>query len=200
MSKTSTKQRIGIWIITIAMIVGTIFSFAGIIIMNINNAEQQKAMQQLQSEYTAKVNALSDKYIDLVKSYQSYPTKFDGSTVTAVSYMDLKEGTGAVIGKDTDYVAYYIGWTPDGVIFDESLDETSNKLNPPIETKSLISGWSEAVAGMKIGGIREITIPADKAYGKQGSGKIKPDTPIRFIVFALPASEAVPMPDYSKAV
>lgn len=183
------------------MVIGTIVSFAGIIIMNVNNAEQQKALQQMQNEYTAKLNALSDKYIDLVKSYQSYPAKFDASNINTVTYKDLKEGSGAVIGKDTDYVAYYIGWTPDGVIFDESLNVASNNLNPPIETRNLIPGWSEAVEGMKIGGIREITIPADKAYGKQGSGdKIKPDTPIRFIVFALPASEAVPPPEYSKVI
>lgn len=199
MSKTSTKQRIGIWIITIAMVLGTIVSFVGIVVMNINDVERQKQLQAMQDEYMAKVRALSSKYYDLVNSYESYPSKFDPATVTTVTYKDLVVGTGEVIGPDTKYVAYYIGWTPDGVIFDQSIDTKSQLLNPPLEPVGLIPGWSEGVAGMKIGGVREITIPAEKAYGKQGSGtKIKPDTPIRFIVFALPASDAIAPPDYSK--
>lgn len=198
-SSTSKKQRIGIWIITIAMVVGTIFSFASIIFININEAERQATIERLNNEYTAKVKELSDKYYSLVFGYEGYPKAFDGSTVTGLTTNDLKIGDGEVIESGDNYVAYYIGWTPDGKIFDQSVDTVNQTLNPPINPVGLISGWSEGVKGMKVGGVREITIPSDKAYGKEGRGEtIKPDTPLKFIVFALPKSDAVTIPDYSK--
>jgi hypothetical protein len=49
---------------------------------------------------------------------------------------------------------------------------------------------------MKIGGVREITLPSDKAYGEQGSGdSIPPNTPLKFIVMAIPLPEQIPQPE-----
>lgn len=40
--------------------------------------------------------------------------------------------------------------------------------------------------GMKIGGVREVTIPSDKAYGETGQGNIiPPNTPLRFVIMAI---------------
>ncbi len=51
---------------------------------------------------------------------------------------------------------------------------------------SLIPGWAEGVIGMRVGGVREITIPSDLAYKDQGSGNdIPPNTPIKFIVYVI---------------
>jgi hypothetical protein len=51
--------------------------------------------------------------------------------------------------------------------------------------------------GMKIGGVRELTIPSDKAYGETGSGdNIPPNTPIRFIVMAIPLPATIEQPSY----
>ena len=48
----------------------------------------------------------------------------------------------------------------------------------------VIPGWSEGLVGMKVGGRRELVIPAEQAYGDQppaGSG-IKPGETLVFVV------------------
>ena len=51
---------------------------------------------------------------------------------------------------------------------------------------------------MKIGGIRELTIPAAKAYGDKGSGEdIPANTPIKFVVMAIPKPAEITPPDFS---
>lgn len=200
---TPKKQRIGIWIIAAVMLVGTLGSFAVMVLANENSqqdlAEQQKLyddyMKQLEKqkaedERTAKM--LSDKYYSEFAKYRDMPASFDESSVgDTVATNDLKAGDGAEIKEGTKYKAYYIGWTPKGTVFDSSFDDKS--LKAPIDTSqmSLIEGWNKGVVGMKVGGVREITIPSDLAYGEEGSGeKIGPNTPIKFIVMIIETVEA----------
>lgn len=210
MASTSRGQRIGIWVITVTMIVGTIMSFAVIIIANNNQQNESKTQQEkynkfqtAMSEYQAKVDAqtaeLSGKYYETMKAYASYPAAFDKDAVKEVTTKDLTVGTGAELTKDTSYNAYYIGWNPEGKIFDQSIDTTTNKLKAPISGTGLISGWTEGVVGMKFGGVREITIPSSKAYGSAGSGDlIAPYTPIKFIVMVIEPTETFAQPDVSE--
>ena len=46
----------------------------------------------------------------------------------------------------------------------------------------VIKGWDEGLVGMKAGGQRELIIPADKGYGATGSGTIKPNETLIFVV------------------
>jgi FKBP-type peptidyl-prolyl cis-trans isomerase FkpA len=65
----------------------------------------------------------------------------------------------------------------------------------------LIQGWKEGMKGMKIGGIREITIPSDKAYGESGQGDdIPANTPLKFVVMAIPAPAAIEQPEVPAAL
>ncbi|MCJ7750718.1 MAG: FKBP-type peptidyl-prolyl cis-trans isomerase, partial [Armatimonadetes bacterium] len=52
----------------------------------------------------------------------------------------------------------------------------------PLGAGSVIKGWDEGVAGMKIGGVRKLIIPADMGYGSGGSGPIPPDSTLIFEV------------------
>lgn len=205
---TSKSQRIGIWIIAVVLAVGTIGSFFAIILANDNSKiDQQSAQQQeekynkLIAEYQAKVaeqnKGLSAQYYPTLSQYKGEVAKFTADEVKSLGIRDLKIGDGEEIKKDTKYSAYYIGWNPEGKIFDQSIDGES--LKSPIDgTSGLITGWTEGVIGMKIGGVRELTIPADKAYGDKGGSDqslIPPHTPLKFIVMAIPTPATVPIPD-----
>lgn len=189
---TPKAQRIGILVIAIVMIVGTIGSFAMLILAN-NNAlseqeKQAKDYQALMEKQQKEAQELSDKYSPVLKEYRDRPAPFDSEAVgDKVTHVDLKEGDGAVLTKDSPYRAYYIGWNPKGKVFDSSFEGDS--LKPPLDVSPgmLIPGWYDGVEGMKLGGIREITIPSDLAYKDQDKGPdLPPNTPLKFIIMAIP--------------
>lgn len=191
---TSKGTRIGIWIIAVVMLVGTIGSFLVMVLANDNQQVDQKRLETLMSEHQQKVDEqakkLSEKYYPTMSTYASVPAEFNADDVKELSRKDLVMGTGEEITKDSAYSAYYIGWNPKGVIFDQSIE--GNSLKSPISGGNLIEGWNEGVIGMKMGGVRELTIPSAKAYGEQGSGEnIPANTPIKFIVMVIPAVEEV---------
>lgn len=203
----SKSQRIGIWVIAVVMAVGTIGSFFVIILANDNAKIDQSVAQKRQDEmtkkyqeYQDKVNAQADElsktYYPIFSVYGDRVAAFDKSSVKELTTEDLKVGDGEEIQDGTSYSAYYIGWNPDGKIFDQSID--GEKLKSPIKGQGLIEGWTEGVKGMKIGGVRLLTIPAEKAYGERGQGdSIPPHTPLKFIVFAITSPEEIPMPDFA---
>lgn len=193
---TPKSQRIGIWIIAVVMVIGTIGSFAVMILANDNAKTDQDQQNKLYEEYQKQLDEqkkqageLSNRYYPEFKQYQSSPAPFEADAVGAtVAVNDLKTGDGSVLEKDTKYQAYYIGWNPKGKMFDSSFD--GDKLKQPIDTSQVntIPGWQQGVIGMKVGGIREMTIPSDLAYGEQGQGNdIPPNTPIKFIVMVIAA-------------
>jgi len=195
---TPRSQRIGIWIIAIIMVVGTLGSFLLMAMGTQNNSIDQVALQEAYTKYQAdtekQVKELSNKYYSDFNKYTLIPSPFKSEDIKEVSKKDLKNGDGLEIKKDTKYSAYYIGWNPKGVVFDQSISDKS--LKAPIAGEGLIPGWTEGVIGMKFGGVREITIPSDKAYGSNGRGEdIPPNTPIKFVVMVIQKSPEIPIPD-----
>jgi peptidylprolyl isomerase len=48
--------------------------------------------------------------------------------------------------------------------------------------RQVIKGWEQGIEGMRVGGRRQLTVPADLAYGDHGQGAILPNEPIVFVV------------------
>ena len=98
------------------------------------------------------------------------------------------DSEGNAVAYDTDYAAYYIGWLSDETIFDSSFDTTESptSLKTPLSgSGSMIQGWLEGIEGMKIGGVREITIPSVMAYGETEQGSIPANSPLKFIIMLI---------------
>jgi FKBP-type peptidyl-prolyl cis-trans isomerase len=214
MSTTSKKQRIVIWGILILTVFSTIALYAGIVVTQQNTAKETAEATEAQTKLnenlevqkakvaakvaeliTPKANELSSQYYSEFSGYKSKVGAFNSASITELKTEDLKSGDGTEITSDfTDYSLYYIGWQPDGTIFDSSIDGESLKA-PLAGDGSYITGWSEGVIGMKIGGVRELSIPSDKAYGESGSGTegedgyIAPNTPLKFVVMAIPKAD-----------
>jgi peptidylprolyl isomerase len=105
-----------------------------------------------------------------------------GAPPTKLVVKDLKEGTGAAVASTDTVTVNYIGVAcSTGKIFDSSWSRGQTAQFP---LNQVIKGWTEGLAGMKVGGSRLLGIPADLAYGSQppaGSG-IAPDEPLWFVV------------------
>jgi FKBP-type peptidyl-prolyl cis-trans isomerase len=175
---TKKSQRIGIWVIAIVMFVGTIGSFAVIVLANKNqNADQSAQAQALEAQ--KQQMAAAKKANKPLDGYQA--AAFDPATVTDLKVETLKEGDGVVATANSSVVANYFGWTSDGAIFDSS---NKNGVATPISfgLNQVIKGWSEGLTGVKAGSTVKLTIPADKAYGSVDTGTGAPTGPLVFIV------------------
>ncbi len=198
---TPKSQRIGIWVITFVLAAGTLGSFLVMGLSVQNQAVDQKKLQEAANQYqldaAQQTYELSGKYYAEFNKYSSEVAVYDAEGVKELEKQDLKIGDGEEVKADTEYSAYYIGWNPKGVIFDQSISDGS--LKAPISGGNLIEGWNEGVIGMKMGGVRELAIPSEKAYGSTGSGEdIPADTPIKFVIMVIPKVQEVEMPQILK--
>ena len=208
--KTSPKQRIAICAIAVFMLAATFMLYVGMV-LNYQNGEKkqqtqtekQQRLTELMQEHSAEVNqlaqGLSEKYFNDFVGYKDRVKSFNAADVTSLGTKDLKVGDGATIedgNEDTDYSAYYIGWLSDGTIFDSSFDSKTSptSLKFPLEgSTGMIQGWLDGISGMKIGGVRELTIPSVLAYGETDNGTIPANSPLKFIVMLIPKQVE---PDY----
>jgi peptidylprolyl isomerase len=95
---------------------------------------------------------------------------------------DLVEGTGATAEPGNLVTVQYVGVDYDsGKQFDASWDN-GEPFSFLLGNGEVIDGWDEGIVGMKVGGRRELIIPPDQAYGKQGSGSIGPNATLVFVV------------------
>ena len=74
----------------------------------------------------------------------------------------------------------YTGKLTNGKVFDSSKDRKPFKFI--VGTGLVIKGWDQGVLGMKPGGVRELTIPAELAYGDRDMGSIPPNSTLQFEV------------------
>ena len=210
---TPAWQRYSIWVILILTVVSTVALYVSSFLQTESNSEAQKKQSQVLKKYQdyrkkveEQAKELSAKYYDSFKEYEKAPVAFNAASVKELTKIDLKEGNGEEFtDSTTKFQAYYIGWKPDGTVFDGSFE--NGRLKSPVVFRKegkkwgLIEGWSEGLKGMKVGGIRELSIPADKAYGAQGSVNqedssktIGPNTPLKFIVMLIPEFQEIPQP------
>lgn len=80
----------------------------------------------------------------------------------------LIQGKGATVGEHDQVTVQYTGVTwSEGKTFDSTWDKGGDPATFSLD--QVIKGWKEGLAGQKVGSRVLISIPADKAYGEQGS-------------------------------
>ncbi len=101
------------------------------------------------------------------------------TTGTGLQYEVISEGDGdSPTAEDTVRVHYH-GTLIDGTVFDSSVDRGQPAEFP---LNRVISGWTEGVQLMKVGGKYKFYIPSDLAYGPRATGEIKPNSTLIFEV------------------
>jgi FKBP-type peptidyl-prolyl cis-trans isomerase len=104
---------------------------------------------------------------------------------SGVSYKDLTVGTGATVRPGQTVTCHTTGWLTDGTKFWSSRDDDGSAYNQKLRggKGGIIAGMVDGLPGMKVGGLRKLWIPAELAYGKNGSGAlIPPDADLVFEV------------------
>ena len=91
----------------------------------------------------------------------------------ALQIEDLKVGTGAEAKAGHSVTVHYVGTLTNGSKFDSSRDRGKG-FSFRLGGGQVIRGWDEGVAGMKIGGLRKLTIPPHLAYGDRGFPPVIP--------------------------
>lgn len=109
--------------------------------------------------------------------------RHSGPAPKTVVTKDLVTGTGAAAKAGSTVTVNYVGYLyKNDKIFDASWSRKQT-FTTPLSTTSVIPGWVKGIPGMKVGGRREIIIPAVDGYGKAGQGStIPPNSPLVFIV------------------
>lgn len=114
------------------------------------------------------------------------PTKVTGDgtkTPSGLIYWDIRVGNGDLAKEGSHVRVHYTGWLTNGKKFDSSVD-AGKPFDFTIGNGEVIKGWEEGVAGMKVGGKRQLRIPPALGYGADGTpgGPIPPNATLIFDV------------------
>lgn len=103
------------------------------------------------------------------------------TTASGLKYEDKVVGTGASPKTGQRVTVHYTGTLVNGTKFDSSVDK-GQPFTFVIGTGSVIKGWDEGVATMKVGGKRILYIPAALGYGSRANGPIPANSDLIFEV------------------
>lgn len=91
----------------------------------------------------------------------------------ALKVEDVKVGTGPVVKAYDVVEVHYIGTLMDGKEFDSSVKKNKT-FRFQVGVGRVIKGWDQGVAGMKVGGERNLIIPPALGYGDKAMGDLIP--------------------------
>lgn len=201
-TKTKLRDRILFGGIAVFMILSTIAMYASMMMgasgdqpqYQMSEKQSKKYLDELMAKYDNRAkyfqeigDKLSVEYYPKFAPYKSANIAYNAQTIKELKIKDLAVGEGEEVKETTDYRAYYIGWLADGTVFDGSFETEGEKLKPPLEkSDGLIEGWKKGVLGMKIGGVRELAIPAAQAYGDKEQSGIPKNSPLKFVIMLIP--------------
>lgn len=173
---TPKSQRIGIWIITIVLAIGTLGSFLVIALGMQNQEIDSKIALEKQQEQQKMITSMKEPF-------GGYSTRtFDATSVTELQIEVIQTGEGQEV-KPTDKInVSYFGYLSNGELFDSSKYKDSEDSPISFGLDQVIKGWTEGLTGQKVGSVVRLTIPAEKAYGSRESASIPANSPLEFIV------------------
>lgn len=95
------------------------------------------------------------------------------TTPSGLMIEDVKDGSGPEAKPGATVQVHYTGWLTNGKKFDSSKDR-GQPFGFKLGGGQVIRGWDEGVEGMKVGGVRKLTIPPELGYGARGAGGVIP--------------------------
>ena len=138
--------------------------------------KKQEAAQAEELKKSESIKADGIKFLEENKTKEGVVT-----TASGLQYIVMKEGEGKQPTATSNVTVHYHGTTPDGTVFDSSVDRNSPAT---FGLNQVIKGWTEGVALMKEGAKYKFFIPQELAYGfnPRPGGPIKPFSALVFEV------------------
>jgi peptidylprolyl isomerase len=136
------------------------------------------------SEPPAQANTGSNAGSSTPPSTPPTVTVPSGPKPTTLDKRDLIVGTGAEATSGRTVRVQYTGvsWST-GRKFDSSWDRNREPFSFRLGAGMVIPGWDQGVAGMRVGGRRQLIIPPNLGYGERGAGAdIGPNETLIFVV------------------
>ena len=99
------------------------------------------------------------------------------TTTSGLQYEDVTVGSGAEAKAGNFVSVHYTGWLYEGGVRGAKFDSSKDRGQPfefPLAAGHVIRGWDEGVQGMRVGGVRKLTIPPHLGYGARGAGGVIP--------------------------
>ena len=142
----------------------------------------RKSNQNVRTIAIAVVVILAVSAIAYLLTHRGPSTGAEVTTASGLKYIDIVEGTGETPKKGQTISVHYTGTLENGKKFDSSVDR-----GQPYEFRlgegTVIKGWDEGLATMKVGGKRKLIIPPSLGYGQRGSPpNIPPNSILHFDV------------------
>jgi FKBP-type peptidyl-prolyl cis-trans isomerase len=101
------------------------------------------------------------------------------TTGSGLKYRVLRKGTGAMPKAANTVEVNYHGWLDGGKVFDSSYNRGESI---SFGLSEVIKGWTEGMQLVGEGGMIELEIPSDLAYGDAGRSGIPPKATLHFLV------------------
>jgi FKBP-type peptidyl-prolyl cis-trans isomerase FkpA len=102
-------------------------------------------------------------------------------TGSGLYLQDMLEGGGAEARSGHRVSVHFVGWLPDGTLFDGVAPP-----DPPMQfrlgDREVIRGLDEGIVGMRVGGQRRIVVPASLGYGSRAVETVPAHSTLVFIV------------------
>jgi FKBP-type peptidyl-prolyl cis-trans isomerase len=112
-------------------------------------------------------------------------------TDSGLKIEDVTCGDGEEAEGNSVVQVHYVGMLENGTEFDSSRD--GDPVAFALGVGQLIPGFEEGIRGMKVGGLRKLTIPPELGYGEAGvPGTIPPDSTLIFEIELLDIQEEAP--------
>ena len=134
------------------------------------------------SIYYLQVNQASGQETNYTLNY-SFTNDPITRTASGLGLIDLAPGTGNTPTTGQTIKVNYTGLLTDGTKFDTSIGKQPFSFK--IGTGAVIPGWDEGIGSMKVGGRRQLIIPASLGYSSQGFRSIPPNATLIFDIEVL---------------
>ena len=108
-------------------------------------------------------------------------------TASGMYYRDLQAGGGALLVSGHTIAVRYTGALPSGVVFDSNTG-AATPFSFTLGAGQVIAGFDEGIAGMHVGGSRQLIIPPSLGYGASAHGAIPGNSVLVFTVTVVSSS------------